>query len=134
MSTPPITTSEAVTQGVRIVVQARYSPDHSAPESSEWFFLYTIQISNEGDQPVQLLTRHWTIVDGTGNTEEVHGPGVVGETPTLEPGQTFEYTSGCPLPTPFGTMAGNYEMTRGDGTRFEAEIGLFELRQPISIH
>ena len=134
MSTAPITTSEALTHGVRVAANARYSAEHSAPENSEWFFLYTIRITNEGGQAVQLLTRHWIIVDGAGNTEEVHGPGVVGETPTLDPGQTFEYTSGCPLPTPFGSMAGSYEMVCEDGTRFEAEIAMFELRQPIAIH
>ena len=134
MTATPITTSEALTQGVRVGVKARYSPDHSNPQSSEWFILYTVQITNEGDQAVQLLTRHWTIVDGTGKAEEVHGPGVIGETPTLAPSQIFEYTSGCPLPTPFGTMAGNYEMIRADGTRFEAEIGIFELREPSAIH
>ncbi len=128
------TTSEAETAGVRVVVRARYSPEHSAPSASRWFFLYTIQISNVGDTTVQLLNRHWTIVDGTGHTEEVHGPGVVGEQPTLEPGQAFEYTSGCPLPTPFGSMAGIFEMQRADGTGFEAEVALFQLIQPGSIH
>ena len=83
---------------------------------------------------MQLLNRHWTIIDGTGHTEEVHGPGVVGEQPVIEPGQHFEYTSGCPLPTPFGSMAGSFEMQRADGTQFEAEVGLFQLIQPGSIH
>jgi ApaG protein len=104
------TTSEAETGGVRVRVRARYSDEHSSPSSSRWFFLYTIRISNEGDTIVQLLNRHWTIVDGTGHTEEVHGPGVVGEQPALEPGQAFEYTSGCPLTTPFGSMAGTFDM------------------------
>ncbi|MEZ4290279.1 MAG: Co2+/Mg2+ efflux protein ApaG [Myxococcota bacterium] len=129
-----VTTSEAETGGVRVRVQARYSPEHSHPPASRWFFLYTIRISNEGETTVQLLNRHWTIVDATGHTEEVHGPGVVGEQPTLEPGQSFEYTSGCPLATPFGSMAGSYEMQRKDGTRFEAEVALFQLIQPGSIH
>jgi len=128
------TTSEAETNGVRVCVRARYSPEHSSPPSSRWFFLYTIRISNEGDETVQLLNRHWTIVDGTGHTEEVRGPGVVGEQPALESGQTFEYTSGCPLPTPFGSMAGTFEMQRADGTRFSAEVGIFQLIQPGSIH
>ena len=134
MSGSLVTTSEALTDGVRVEVRARYSEDHSAPSRSRWFFLYTIRISNEGEQAVQLLTRHWTIVDATGEAEEVHGPGVVGETPVLEPGEMFEYTSGCPLSTPFGSMTGTYEMARGDGTRFDAEIAVFELRQPIAIH
>jgi ApaG protein len=129
-----VTTSEAETAGVRVNVRARFSPEHSSPAASRWFFLYTIRISNEGETAVQLLNRHWTIVDGTGHTEEVQGPGVVGEQPTLQPGQAFEYTSGCPLPTPFGSMAGSFDMQRADGTHFEAEVALFQLIQPGSIH
>jgi len=128
------TNSEAETEGVRVQVSARFSPEHSNPSGSRWFFLYTIRISNEGETAVQLINRHWTIIDGTGHTEEVHGPGVVGEQPTLGPGQGFEYTSGCPLPTPFGSMAGSFEMQREDGRAFEAEVALFQLIQPGSIH
>jgi ApaG protein len=128
------TTSTAVTQGVRVDVVAYFSSAHSNPATSRWFFLYTIRITNEGETTVQLLNRHWTIVDGTGHTEEVHGPGVVGEQPVLPPGQAFEYTSGCPLSTPFGSMAGVFEMQRSDGTGFEAEVALFQLMQPGSIH
>ncbi len=131
---PPITTSEAVTEGVRVNVRARYSAEHSDPGRSRWFFLYTIRISNEGVQAVQLTDRHWYIVDGSGRTEEVQGPGVVGEQPVLDPGGAFEYTSGCPLTTPFGSMSGAYRMQRNDGTAFEAEVGLFELVQPVAIH
>lgn len=127
-------TSEAETHRVRVRVRARYSPEHSSPAASRWFFLYTIRITNEGEATVQLLNRHWTIIDGTGHTEEVHGPGVVGEQPVLESGQAFEYTSGCPLPTPFGSMAGSFDMQRADGTRFEAEVAIFQLIQPGSIH
>jgi ApaG protein len=131
---PFVTRSEAETGGIRVTVRARYSAEHSSPPNSRWFFLYTIRIRNESETAVQLLNRHWTIVDGTGHTEEVHGPGVVGEQPVIEPGNGFEYTSGCPLPTPFGSMAGSFEMQRADGTQFEAEVGLFELIQPSSIH
>jgi len=131
---PPITTSEAVTEGVRVNVRARYSAEHSDPGRSRWFFLYTIRNSNEGVQAVQLTDRHWYIVDGSGRTEEVQGPGVVGEQPVLDPGGAFEYTSGCPLTTPFGSMSGAYRMQRNDGTAFEAEVGLFELVQPVAIH
>lgn len=130
----PITSSEAVTEGVRVTVRARYSAEHSDPGQSQWFFLYTIRIQNEGDETVQLTDRHWYIVDGSGRTEEVQGPGVVGNQPILEPGQAFEYTSGCPLTTPFGSMSGTYRMQRSNGTVFEAEVGLFELREPSSIH
>lgn len=129
-----VTNSEAETQGVRVTVSARFSAEHSSPASSRWFFLYTIRIANEGEATVQLLNRHWTIVDGTGHTEEVHGPGVVGEQPVIEPGAGFEYTSGCPLPTPFGSMAGTFDILRADGTEFEAEVALFQLIQPGSIH
>ena len=95
--------SEATTQGIRVQVRARYSAEHSDPQHSQWFFLYTIRIINEGEQPVQLLTRHWIITDATGQVEEVRGPGVVGVQPRLEPGEDFEYTYGCPLRTPFGS-------------------------------
>lgn len=127
-------TSEAVTEGVRVSVRARYSEEHSSPQQSQWFFLYTITIANESEHSVKLVNRNWLILDATGKSEEVHGPGVVGEQPALEPGQAFEYTSGCPLPTPFGSMSGTYEMTREDGTSFEAEVRLFQLRQPNAIH
>jgi ApaG protein len=129
-----VTTSEAVTDGVRVTVRARYSHEHSDPQQSQWFFLYTITIANESKQSVQLVNRNWLILDATGKAEEVHGPGVVGEQPALEPGHAFEYTSGCPLSTPFGSMSGSYEMTREDGTTFEAEVKLFQLRQPNAIH
>lgn len=129
-----ISTSEAVTQGVRVTVRARYSPEHSSPQQSQWFFLYTITITNESDQSVKLLNRNWLILDATGKSEEVHGPGVIGEQPALAPGQAFEYTSGCPLSTPFGSMSGSYGMSREDGTRFEVEVRLFQLREPHAIH
>jgi ApaG protein len=130
----PVSTSEALTEGIRVRVRARYAAERSAPTLSQWFFFYTITITNESDQNVQLLSRRWLIIDATGKTEEVHGPGVVGEQPTLAPGQSFEYTSGCPLATPFGSMAGTYQMTRGDGTSFDAEIRMFQLSQPHAVH
>lgn len=113
---------------------ARYAPEHSAPHLGQWFFLYTIRISNLSDETVQLVARHWVITDATGRVEEVRGPGVVGEQPVLEPGEAFEYTSGCPLPTPFGFMRGRYEMRVVEGgRRFLAEIAPFELREPASV-
>jgi ApaG protein len=129
-----VTTSEVVTEGVRVRVRAQYSPEHSNPRASEWFFLYGIHISNEGDSTIQLTDRHWIIIDGSGNTEEVRGEGVVGKQPVIGPGESFEYTSGCPLRTPFGSMTGTYRMQREDGTEFDAEIGLFELVEPHAIH
>jgi ApaG protein len=130
----PITTSDASTESVRVEVRAQYSPEHSDPTGSEWFFLYTIRITNESDQKVQLLNRHWLIQDATGKSQEVRGPGVVGEQPELDPGQSFEYTSGCPLPTPFGSMQGSYEMVREGGELFNATIARFDLRQPSALH
>ena len=125
--------SEAVTGGVRVHVESRYSAPHSRP-GLRWFFLYTITITNEGSEPVQLVSRHWVITDGLGRVEEVEGPGVVGEQPVLEPGQAYEYTSGCPLPTPFGSMEGSYQLVTAAGSRFEAEIPRFDLREPGAIH
>ena len=125
--------SEATTEGVRVEVNARYSPEHSKP-GTQWFFLYTITIRNEGARAVQLISRRWIITDATGRVEEVRGLGVVGEQPALEPGESFEYTSGCPLPTPFGTMEGTYQMVDASGARFDARIAPFVLREPGAIH
>jgi ApaG protein len=119
---------------VRVEVAARYSEEHSDPAHDLWFFLYTIRITNQGDETVQLKNRHWVITDATGKVEEVRGPGVVGEQPVLEPGQSFEYTSGCPLGTPFGSMRGSYDMVSAAGKRFDAEIGEFHMREPGAIH
>jgi ApaG protein len=127
-------TSDAITRGVRVRVKAEYSAEHSAPQQSRWFFLYTIVISNEGDETVQLVSRHWIITDGAGRVEEVEGPGVVGQQPVLEPGESFEYTSGCPLNLPFGTMYGTYEMVTAAGERFDAAIGEFPLKGPYTVH
>jgi len=127
-------TSEAVTRGIRVQVNAQYSPGHSKPTNNEWFFLYTIVISNDSDQTVQLVTRHWIITDATGHVEEVRGPGVVGQQPVLEPGRSFEYTSGCPLSSPYGTMHGFYHMITADGHQFDAEIATFQPQAPFTIH
>jgi ApaG protein len=126
--------SEECTEGVRVAVRSRYSPKHSDPARSNWFFLYTIRIVNEGEQAVQLVSRHWIITDATGKVEEVRGPGVVGEQPHLEVGESFEYTSGCPLETPFGNMRGSFQMLRENDSDFDAEIGRFELREPGALH
>ena len=126
--------SETVTRGIRISFETTYDPTRSSPQQSQWFFLYTIRVSNEGSQTVQLLSRHWMISDGTGRTEEVRGDGVVGEQPAIHPGDAFEYTSGCPLATPFGSMEGNYEMRRDDGSSFRARIAPFHLSEPSALH
>lgn len=129
-----MSTSETLTDGLRVRVEARYAPEHSQPAANQWFFLYTIRISNEGSETCQLVSRHWIIRDATGRVQEVQGPGVVGEQPVLEPGDSFEYTSGCPLPTPFGSMEGTYQMVTEHGTHFDADIARFELREPGAIH
>lgn len=129
-----MSTSKATTNGINVEVTSQYSAEHSAPAQSQWFFLYTIRITNESNLTVQLLSRHWLITDGTGKVEEVEGPGVVGEQPVLEPGDAFEYTSGCPLPTPFGSMRGTYLMESEDDTRFEAEVAAFDLVEPHAVH
>lgn len=127
-------TSEAVTRGVRVQVESQYDAERSEPSRNQWFFLYTIRIVNEGPETVQLLTRHWIITDGTGKVEEVRGPGVVGKQPTLKTGESFEYTSGCPLTTPFGVMEGTYQMVTADGDRFDARIAPFTLSEPYTVH
>jgi ApaG protein len=126
--------SETTTRNVRVRVATRLDDERSAPGENQWFYLYTVTISNEGPETVQLLSRHWIITDGEGRIEEVRGPGVVGYQPTLEPGQSFEYTSGCPLPTPFGSMHGTYQMVTADGETFDAEIAPFELSQPYLVN
>ena len=120
--------SDTTTHGIRIEVESEYLPDQSNRET--YTFAYHVRISNVGEEPAQLVSREWIITDGDGNVERVQGPGVVGQFPELEPGQTFEYTSSCPLPTSMGTMHGSYTMKTGDGARFEAEIAPFTLAVP----
>jgi ApaG protein len=122
--------SVAITNGVRIEVASTFVPERSTPEANEYFFAYTVVITNDSDETVQLESRHWVITDGSGHIEEVRGPGVVGKQPVLQPGESFQYTSACPLGTPRGTMHGSYHMVREDGSRFDAEIAPFELVAP----
>ena len=128
-----VSTSEATTRNVKVTVEARYSPDHSDPARREWFFLYSVRITNIGNETVRLVSRHWIITDASGNIEEVRGPGVVGHRPVLPPGESFEYTSGCPLRVPFGSMRGTYQMVTEGGAHFDAEIAPFALSEPGSI-
>jgi ApaG protein len=123
----------ATTRQIRVSVEQRYAPERSAPARRQWFFLYTIQITNEGEETVQLLHRHWIITNAQGEIEEVRGPGVVGEQPVLRAGESFRYTSGCPLQTPFGSMEGTYQMITQDGEEFEIAIPAFALRDPTSM-
>jgi ApaG protein len=127
-------TSETTTRGIRVAVLSEYAPDRSQPAQQQWFFLYTITITNEGADTVQLLSRHWIITDGSGHVEEVKGPGVVGQQPVLGPGESFTYTSGCPLGTPFGKMEGTYQMVSRSGDAFDINIAPFTLSEPYTVH
>ncbi len=122
---------KALTRAIRVTVEPRFMPEESAPEAGRYFFAYTVEITNLGPERVQLQARYWRIVDGRGETQEVRGEGVVGKRPVLEPGETFTYTSGCPLPTPDGTMEGAYVMTTEDGESFDARIPAFHLCSPF---
>ena len=126
--------SEAVTEGIRVEVESRYHPDRSEPGDGQWFFGYTVRITNEGTRTAQLLNRHWIITDADGQRQEVCGPGVVGQQPVLLPGQSFKYTSFCPLNTSFGTMHGTYQMAADDGRPFDVEIAPFALGEEHSIN
>ena len=128
-----MSSSEAITRNIRVRVQAEYDPGRSRPQQSQWFFLYTVSITNEGRDTVQLISRHWVITDGMGKVEEVQGPGVVGKQPVLAPGQSFEYTSGSPLTTPFGAMHGTYQMVNQAGEKFDIQIAPFTLTEPYSV-
>jgi ApaG protein len=126
--------SEAVTHNIRVEVESQYAPEHSQPFQNHWFFYYSVRITNEGEETVQLLSRHWIITDATCHQEEVRGPGVVGEQPVLGPGESFQYTSGCPLRTSAGVMRGTYQMVTADGMHFDVEIAPFALNEPYTIH
>lgn len=134
MTTRDPATSEAVTRGVRVTVRSQFEEDHSDPAEGRFLFSYTVTIANQGDTTVQLLSRRWVITDGDGEQQVVEGPGVVGEQPTLAPGQSFEYNSFCPLSTPVGTMEGTYWMSLPDGDSFEAEIAPFTLAVPGAVN
>ena len=123
----PATMNKATTKGIGVEVQSIYLEEHSDPSEPRFVFAYNIEISNQGDAPAMLEARHWIITDSTGKVEEVSGPGVVGETPRLEPGESHAYQSFCVLKTPRGTMHGSYQMVRDDGQRFDAQIPTFVL-------
>ncbi len=118
------------TRDVTVRVSVSFLADQSEPSRGHWFWAYHIRIENDGSQPVQLLTRHWTITDGRGGRHEVRGDGVVGEQPVIEPGQSYDYVSGCPLQTPTGAMEGSYHMVSADGSAFDAAIPRFPLIGP----
>jgi ApaG protein len=130
----PTGSSEAVTNNVRVEVESHYVPHHSIQFHGQWLFHYTVRITNEGDETIQLLSRHWIITDETGHVEEVRGPGVVGEQPVLAPGESFQYTSRCLLKTPKGAMRGTYQMVTADGSHFDVEIAPFTLVERYTVH
>ena len=113
---------------------AQFIPEQSDPEENRYLFAYTVTIRNVGEVPAQLVSRHWIITDAHNEVQEVRGLGVVGQQPLLQPGESFEYTSGSSLTTPIGTMKGTYQMVGEDGTRFDAEIPEFVLAAPGTLH
>jgi ApaG protein len=123
---------EAVTHKIRVRVTPEYLPDQSEPEENYFFWSYKVEITNLSKDTVQLKTRHWRITDAHGRTEEVRGPGVVGEQPVLEPGKSYTYSSGCPLKTPQGLMVGSYQMMDGGGRMLDVAIPAFSLDSPFS--
>lgn len=121
---------EAISNRFRITVRPQFLTGQSKPEEDKFVWAYTITIENLGQETAQLISRHWIITDALGHKQEVKGDGVVGEQPTLLPGQSFQYTSGCPLTTPSGMMVGSYQMQTGDGRRFDISIPAFSLDSP----
>lgn len=120
----------AVTRAIRVTVEPHYLEEQSSPADDHYVWAYQVEIRNEGSETVQLLNRHWRITDAHGRVQEVRGAGVVGEQPTLRPGEAFEYTSGTPLSTPSGIMVGTYEMETPAGERFDVAIPAFSLDSP----
>lgn len=126
--------SNTITRGVRIVVTPEFVPGQSDPAAGQYLFAYHVRISNEGAVTARLLSRHWIITDGEGQTREVRGSGVVGRQPSLAPGEAFEYTSACPLTTPVGTMHGSFRMVTPQGDHFDARIDAFRLAVPGTVN
>ncbi|TAJ85236.1 Co2+/Mg2+ efflux protein ApaG [Reyranella sp.] len=122
----------ATTRAIVVTVTPQYLPDQSDPAKSQFVWAYQVRIENKGDIAVQLRSRHWKITDGLGRQQEVKGPGVIGKTPLLRPGEMFEYTSGTPLSTPSGFMGGTYQMVSESGEAFDIEIPTFSLDTPSS--
>jgi ApaG protein len=120
----------AVTRNIQVTVSSSYHADQSSPEESRYFWSYTVEIANLGTETVQLESRHWRIRDANGVVHEVKGEGVVGKKPVLKAGETFKYTSGCPLETPQGIMSGTYTMRTAGGETFDAEVPAFSLDSP----
>ena len=126
--------SDTTTRGIRVQVRSQYLPERSTPRENQYLFAYHIRVSNEGDETAQLVSREWIINDADGHVERVNGPGVVGEQPVLGPGDSFEYTSFCPLKTAVGTMQGHYQMVTASGESFDAAIAPFTLAIPYALN
>jgi ApaG protein len=127
----------ATTRSIRVTVNPVYLEEQSAPENDHYVWAYQVEIENQGEDVVQLLTRHWKITDSMGRVQEVRGAGVVGEQPVLNPGESFQYTSGTPLGAPSGIMVGSYGMENGSGERFDVDVPAFSLdspHQPVRIN
>jgi ApaG protein len=123
---------EAITRAIRVSVRPQYLPDQSDPAGSQYVWAYHVRIENQGEETVQLRSRHWRITDGLGRQQETRGPGVIGKTPMLRPGEVFEYTSGTPLSTSSGIMSGSYQMVSETGEKFDIEIPAFSLDTPAA--
>lgn len=124
---------EQTTREIRVTVKPFYLEDQSEPDENHYVFAYQVTIENQGGHVVQLRNRHWKITDALGRTQEVHGAGVIGEQPVLNPGESFEYTSGTPLPTASGIMVGRYEMVTTEGEAFDVAIPAFSLDSPFAM-
>ncbi len=123
---------QATTRAIRVTVRPQYLPDQSNPAASEYVWAYHVRIENQGTDTVQLHSRHWRITDGLGRLKEVKGPGVIGETPVLRPGESYEYSSGTPLSTSSGIMSGTYQMVSETGERFDIVVPTFSLDLPAA--
>jgi ApaG protein len=121
---------ETMTRGIKVAVKPAFLDDQSDPDEGQYLWSYTVTVENKGEEPVQLLSRYWHITDARGRVQEVRGPGVVGAQPVIPPGEQYQYTSGCPLPTSSGHMVGRYQMKTASGEAFEAEIPAFLLESP----
>ena len=126
--------AETKKYAIEVTVETQFLPEQSDPTDERYLFAYRIRVTNTGTVAAQLISRHWIITDAEGKIEEVRGLGVVGKQPLLQPGEGFEYSSGCPLPTPVGTMKGTYQMVAEDGTRFDVPISEFVLAVPRTLH
>jgi len=126
--------SDAITRGIRVTVESEFRQDDSEPTEQVYIFAYHVRISNHSQEAVQLLNRHWIITDADGHQEEVRGPGVVGQQPLIHPGETFTYSSFCPLRTPVGSMQGSYQMVTTEEKMFDAVIPPFTLAMPGALH